>query len=258
MTFAVSLATMREFYADHRMMQMLSSFRVANRKMLGAALALGLVLTGPALAQEQTRDPLEKVNRVVFAFNSKLDRFLIRPVARNYRKIVPPTIRKGVSNVLSNFDDLTVIVNDVLQLKFDQALEDSGRFLLNSTVGIAGVFDVAGRMGLHKNYEDFGQTLGYWGVPAGPYIEVPILGGYNLRDGFGAVPDLMTNPAFYISHNRTRNQVFIATIIDARVSFMPVESMVRGDRYSFIRDAYIQRREYLVADGEMYDDFDDF
>jgi phospholipid-binding lipoprotein MlaA len=201
-------------------------------------------------------DPLEPLNRQIFVFNDTVDRFALKPISQGYDKITPDVAQRGISNVFSNLLEITNVVNDLLQLKFGQAASDSSRFVLNSTVGIFGLFDVASDLGLEKNTEDFGQTLGYWGIGPGPYVVVPFLGSYTFRDGLGAYADIYSTG--YISslpHVPTRNQMWALNIIDRRVSVFAAEGLITGDKYTFIRDAYLQRREYLVKDGVVEDTF---
>lgn len=200
-------------------------------------------------------DPWETMNRKIFAFNDVVDRYTLRPVGKAYQWLTPDLVEQGIGNVFSNLGEVTVIANDLLQFKLVQALSDSGRFLLNSTVGIAGLFDVASPIGLEKHAEDFGQTLGYWGMGAGPYLVVPLLGPYNLRDGFGAYADSYSDLVARVDHIPTRNQLWLLRIIDKRVSLFAAEELITGDRYTFVRDAYLQRREYLVNDGVIEDTF---
>lgn len=201
-------------------------------------------------------DPWEGMNRKIYAFNDTADRWILKPAAKGYRWITPDPLETGISNVFSNLFEMTTIVNGLLQLKFLQAASDSGRFLLNSTVGLAGLFDVASSIGLEKHNEDFGQTLGYWGVGSGPYIIVPFLGSYTLRSGTGSIiASQTTHYSHYINHIPTRNQTFVAENIDRRAKLLSAEELISGDRYSFIRDAYLQQRDYLVNDGKVEDSF---
>lgn len=203
----------------------------------------------------ETPDPWEGWNRKVYAFNDVADRYFLTPVAKSYQWVTPDLVEKGVGNVFSNLREINTILNDLLQFKFKQAASDTGRFVVNTTVGLAGIFDVASPMGLEKNNEDFGQTLGYWGVGAGPYLVVPLLGSYNLRDGLGSVVDVQTSYLGEIDHVPTRNQIWALSIIDNRARLFAAEELVTGDKYAFIRDAYLQRRRYLVKDGEVEDSF---
>jgi phospholipid-binding lipoprotein MlaA len=203
-------------------------------------------------------DPFIAINRGVHKFNVALDTLIVKPVTICYDTVVPDVAKRGVTNFFNNIDDVTVIANDLLQLKLKNAVHDSGRLVLNTTVGIVGLIDVASDMGLYKNDEDFGQTLGYWGVGPGPYIEVPILGSFTLRDAFAYLPDRVTNPIWWVDKNTDRQVLYITDAIDTRYNLLAAESMISGDEYIFIRDAYLQRREYLVNDGVVYDEWDEF
>ncbi len=205
----------------------------------------------------ETPDPWESWNRKVFAFNDFADRYALAPVARSYQWITPDPVEKGIGNMFANLREVSTILNDLLQFKFGQAASDSGRLLINSTVGIAGLFDVASPIGLEKHNEDFGQTLGYWGVGSGPYLVVPFLGSFTVRDGLGAPIDAYTDYIRTIDHIPTRNQLYATRIISQRASLFSAEKLISGDRYAFIRDAYLQRREYLVNDGVIQDTFGD-
>jgi phospholipid-binding lipoprotein MlaA len=203
------------------------------------------------------RDPWEGLNRSIFAFNDTADKYVLKPIAKGYQWVTPDPVEEGVSNVFSNLWSLTTIVNDLLQLKFGQAAEDTGRFLVNSTVGLLGIFDVATPMGLEGSNEDFGQTLGYWGVNSGPYVVVPLFGPYTVRDGFGRLVDGNTDPVAYIDDVPTRNQTFGVRVVSDRAGLLEAEKLITGDRYTFIRDAYLQRRDALVNDGVVEDNFGD-
>ncbi len=205
----------------------------------------------------QSPDPWESFNRKIFAFNDAADRYVLLPLTRAYRWVTPDPVERGIGNMFSNLKEVRTVANDLLQFKFGQAASDTGRFVVNSTVGLLGFFDVASPLGLEKHSEDFGQTLGYWGVGAGPYLVVPILGPYTLRDGVGAFPDNSVDYISNLEHVRTRNQLMALRVIDTRAELIKAEELISGDRYTFIRDAYLQRREYLVKDGEVEDSFGD-
>lgn len=214
-----------------------------------------------AEAPLEERDSWEGLNRKIFVFNETLDKYALKPVAEGYRWITPDPVEDGVSNVFSNLWELTTIANDLLQFKFGQAASDTGRFLVNSTVGLLGIFDVASHMGLEKHQEDFGQTLGYWGVESGPYIVAPLFGPFTIRDGFGRIIDgVGTDVVGYIDDVPTRNQLYGTRVVNDRAGLVEAEKLITGDRYTFIRNAYLQRRDYLVNDGVVEDDFgeDDF
>jgi phospholipid-binding lipoprotein MlaA len=182
----------------------------------------------------------------------------VRPVAATYTTFVPRMARQGIGNFFSNIDDINVFVNDLLQLKFDDALTDSGRFAINSTIGIVGILDIASDLGLQKNEEDFGQTLGRWGVASGPYVVLPGFGSSNVRDAFGLVLDTLFNPVQYSNQAELRLTLWVIEEIDTRASLLALDELVSGDKYLFYREAYTQRREYLVHDGQIEDEVGGF
>jgi phospholipid-binding lipoprotein MlaA len=231
-----------------------NSLMVCRLKLL--VLSLGLALaSGPAWADENV-DPWESFNRKVFAFNETADRFVLRPATSAYRFVTPRFVQRGVSNAFSNVMDVPSAVNGLLQGKPRSAGRDLGRFVINSTLGVAGLWDVAQHMGLEsRDQEDFGQTLAVWGVNQGPYLVLPFLGPSTLRDTVALPVDWATDPLLYIDHTRTRYSAVALYQVDRRSQLMELEEHVIGDRYVFIRDAYLQRREYLIHDGEVEDDF---
>jgi phospholipid-binding lipoprotein MlaA len=201
------------------------------------------------------RDPWERFNRASFKFNDSLDRAILRPAAKGYVKVTPRFLRTGISNVFSNLDTVTTIVNGALQGKMKQAGLDSARFILNSTLGLGGLLDPASDAGLEKNDEDFGQTLGKWGVKSGPYVMLPVLGPSTLRDTFARIPDQYTNPVNYLEDDSTRFTIRAFDILDLRADLLSLdEQLARSyDRYAFVRNAYLQRREFKVMDGNVDD-----
>lgn len=206
--------------------------------------------------EPEDRDPWEGFNRAMFRFNDTADRWFLKPVAVSYRQITPIFMQTGVSNFFSNLHEINNVLNDVLQWKWGQAGNDTGRFLLNSTVGIGGLFDVAQHMGLERSDgEDFGQTLAVWGVSSGPYVVVPLLGPSTVRDFPGEVVEWYTNPITYVDENSVEYTVKMVDVIQTRASLLQAESLLQGDRYVLLRDAYLQRREFLINDGEQEDDF---
>ena len=227
--------------------------------MTGIFLSLSLMIPGSAVAEEY--DPWEGFNRKVFAFNDYMDRNLLKPVAQGYEFITPDPVDRAITNTFANVNDTLVVLNDVAQFKFTQALSDTARFIINTTVGFFGVFDVATHIGLPKHNEDFGQTLGYWGVGPGPYLMLPFLGPSTLRDLGGDLVDYSTGMSYpYFTETTTEDVSLTALkIIDLRSDLLASENLISGDRYLFIRSAFLQNREYLVTDGASQDDFgDDF
>jgi phospholipid-binding lipoprotein MlaA len=223
-----------------------------------ALLLLSFSHQGLAQPDEDNSDPWEPFNRQMFKFNQTADKYLLKPVAIGYKAVTPDVIEAGFTNIFNNFFEITTVVNDLLQLKFVQAAGGGGRFLINSTIGIVGFFDVATDIGLEYHEEDFGQTLGYWGVGPGPYIVVPLFGPYTLRDGIGDIfQSQTTGYVNAIDHVRSRNQTYMMEIVDQRAGLLAAEQLISGDRYIFIRDAYLQQRKSLVHDGVLDDDFGD-
>lgn len=202
------------------------------------------------------RDPWEGFNRAVFRFNDTADRWVLKPVAVSYRQITPIFVQTGLSNFFRNLREIPNTLNSILQWKWGQAGNDAGRFLVNSTVGLVGLFDVAQHMGLEpSDGEDFGQTLAVWGVPSGPYLVIPLLGPGTMRDSPAQVVDWYSNPLTYIEHEPTYYAFRTGDVVQKRASLLKAESLLSGDRYVLLRDAYLQRREYLINDGELEDDF---
>lgn len=221
-------------------------------------LLMGFLVSNQAVADstEMTPDPWEGFNRKVFVFNDTLDTYALKPVAKGYRAITPDPVEDGISRMFSNLGEVVNVLNDVLQGKFGQAGNDTGRFLVNTTIGLVGFFDVADNLGLPKNDgEDFGQTLGVWGVGAGPFLMLPLFGPSTLRDGPARIVDQLVNPISEVDHVPTRNTIYGVEVISTRADLLKAEELIKGDKYSFIRDVYLQRREFLLNDGEVEDDF---
>ena len=213
-------------------------------------------LAGFASAEPVDRDPLEGFNRRIQKVNDRMDAVLLKPMARQYQKL-PQFPRRRVNNFFSNLGDLNVTVNDLAQGKMGAAFSDFGRFTINSTLGLGGLFDPASRMGLQKRKEDWGQTLAVWGLGQGPYLVLPFIGPATLRDAFALPVDRLFDPVVHLESGTGRAGLRILDTVSFRSSLLPVDSMVVGDRYLFFRDAYLQRRDYLISDGEFEDPFDD-
>jgi phospholipid-binding lipoprotein MlaA len=223
-----------------------------------ATILLSLPLLSSSLQAEE-QDSFEGFNRNMFYFNDKVDQYALRPLAVAYTEVMPNPLEQGVANVFSNLNEVTNVVNDLLQGKFKQAGHDGGRFLINSTIGMAGLFDVAERAGLSKSDgEDFGQTLAVWGVGEGPYLMLPLVGPSTLRDAPSKLIDNLTNPLSQSDDVRLRNSARALDLLTTRVSLLAVDEIASGDRYLFVRDVYLQRNRYLVNDGVIEDDFGDF
>ncbi len=229
-----------------------------------AFFSLLLVLSGCATTKQHSYedagvhsyDPYEGFNRRIFSFNNGLDKYFLKPVTKGYRYITPDIVETGVSNFFSNLLEVRNAVNALLQGKGGDAVNYTGRFLFNTTLGIGGLFDVASEAGIEKgDGEDFGQTLATWGVGSGPYIVLPLFGPSNIRDGIGIPVDMYTDPVNYIDDKPLRNGLTLLEIIDTRAKLLDSEKLLSGDRYVFMRDAYLQRREYLINDGDIEDTF---
>lgn len=202
-------------------------------------------------------DPWEPVNRAIFSFNDRVDSVSLKPLARGYNRFVPEPVRDGVSNVFNNLGEPRNLVNNTLQGKFHDASVDMSRFLLNTTLGVGGIFDLATRWGLQRNDEDLGQTIGSYGVSSGPYVVLPLLGPSTLRDSLARIPESFETYTYraQVDHVRTRNVAFGTEMVDTRATILGQERLIRGDRYTFVRNAYLQNREFRVRDGMVEDDF---
>jgi len=200
-------------------------------------------------------DPFEDINRIVFNISDDLDQAVLRPAAEFYSEYTPLFLKNGITNVFSNLSEVDTIVNQLLQGKVWYAAQDTGRFVINSTVGVAGFFDIASRAGLEKHDEDFGQTLGFWGVPSGFYLFVPFLGPTTLRDMLAKPTSWFLSGNFSVSDEEASIFLNVLDVIETRERLLIAENLIVGDKYDFVRDAYLQSREYLAADGEIEDDF---
>jgi phospholipid-binding lipoprotein MlaA len=220
---------------------------------LAILLGLGLALTGCASTQKaDPRDPWEGWNRNVQGFNDKLDDYVMKPVAKGYQWITPSFVDRGVTNFFSNIDDINVVLNDLLQAKFGQSGSDTGRLLLNSTLGIGGFVDVASMLDIPKHNEDMDQTLGSWGLPSGPYVVVPFIGPSTPRGLIGSAGDTAANPINWISPAAIPYGTGVIKTIDMRADLLSATKIADEasvDRYEFIRNAYFQQRNYQVYDG---------
>jgi phospholipid-binding lipoprotein MlaA len=211
-----------------------------------------------AVKPTSSTDPWEGWNRDVNEFNNDFDDTILKPVAKGYQNTVPNPIDESITNVFSNINDIGVTINDFLQLKFAQGGMDASRFLINTTVGLVGVFDVAKEIDLPKHNEDFGQTLGYWGIPSGNYMVLPFIGASSPRDAVGLLGDALFNPLTYVSFfggfaaNAATAAATGVDITDTRSDLMASEKILNEasvDRYDFVKNSYIQRRDYLIYDG---------
>ena len=204
-------------------------------------------------------DPFEEVNRVFYELNfNLLDPVVIKPIAIIYDDLTPKPIRQGFRNFFSNLDEIPSLVNNVLQGKFGQAANNAERFLMNTTLGLGGFLDIAKRAGLQPGEdEDFGQTLAVWGVPDGPYLMLPFLGPSTLRDAPSNFVDSLLDPFSYNDSLPVRLGKKGIDLITLRADLLGIDDVISGDEYLFIRDVYLQNREYVISDGAIDDDFDD-
>ncbi len=205
---------------------------------------------------KEPQDPWQGVNRGIYQFNDTLDRAILKPIAQGYDKVMPKPVDKGIDNIFSNIGDVVVLLNDILQLKLKQSVSDTGRLLVNTTLGLGGIFDVASPLGMPKHNEDFGQTLGRWGTPSGPYIVLPFMGPSTVRDSIGRLPDGAVN-------NVVLNEIGIdelderliysgIAIVNTRQGLLGASDLLDNsgaDPYTFLRESYLQRRVQLVNDG---------
>ncbi len=238
----------------------------ALSKLLMKLLVITLAMFTLAGCASSTRmknpvDPLESFNRGVYQFNDALDKSIVKPVAQGYNTVMPTPGKVFVNNFFSNLNDIVVTLNDLLQFKFVQAFSDSGRVLINSTIGVFGLIDVASQTGFEKHNEDFGQTLGYWGVGNGPYLVLPILGPSTFRDTLGFYTDTLSSQLSQVKPVRTRNELYLTKAINIRTQLLDREKLFDEaalDRYEFTRDTYLLHRKSLVYDGnpphEKYED----
>ena len=218
-------------------------------------LSVGALLLGLAGCATPANhyDPLEPVNRKIYSFNSAVDKAVLKPVAQGYVAVTPQPVRTGVSNFFSNLEDVYIGVSNVLSGKMQDAGGDVGRVVINSTIGIGGLFDVATKSGLSKHNNDFGQVLGRWGVGSGPYLVVPLLGPKTLRDTADWVGSYYVDPVWAVHDRDVRIELNALRFIDMRAKLLASETVLKeasfGDEYSFVRDGYLQRRYSLIWDG---------
>ena len=223
---------------------------------------MSLLLFSSFISSEEVSDPFEDINRLTFEINETLDKVIARPTANFYSKF-PTPIKKGVTNLFDNLEEINTSVNQALQGKPLIALNDISRFVINSTIGIAGIFDVATAMGLKRHEEDFGQTLAVWGVPAGPYVMLPVLGPHTLRDLLGRPVSSFLSVTFHMTESDVNFGLNMIDALETRERLLEVESLLSGDKYYFVRDSYIQYLDYEIKDGinvqdDFADDMDDF
>ena len=212
-----------------------------------------LLLSFPIFGEE-INDPFEDLNRDIFIFNEKLDEKLLKPAALTYRKVTPQFARTGVTNFFNNLEEIDTTINQVLQGEIKYAFNDAGRFVINSTIGLFGLIDVASKMGLEKHEEDFGQTLGVWGFDSGPYIMIPFLGPSNPRDLLSRPISSFLSGTFAMDDNDVKITLVGIDALETRERLLDAETLIIGDKYIFVKDAYIQSREYEINNGSTEDD----
>lgn len=236
------------------MIQVSGKYRVANlTKYIGFIFYMCLGISMSCWA-ENTQDPWEGFNRKVYKFNEVLDRYTLKPVAKGYHWITPQFLQTGISNMHDNLGEISNFGNNTLQFKWQDAGVDIARFGFNSTFGLLGFFDVGSKMGLKRSNQDFGLTLAKWGVPSGPYVVLPFFGPSTLRDAPALIPDMFMSVGPYINDTAVKYSIWGAGIIDTRARLLPLEKMVVGDPYIFIRNGYLENREYKIK-GYVEDDF---
>jgi phospholipid-binding lipoprotein MlaA len=227
-----------------------------------ALLFFGIFLSGCATSQN-SKDPYESMNRSIFSFNEKADKYALKPAAEGYKTVTPEPIQIMAGNFYSNLDDFVVVINDLLQLKFSEAGSDGSRLLINTVLGMGGLINYGEDYGFPKRNEDFGQTLAHYGVSSGPYIVLPILGGSTFRDAGAGIVDMATNPLFsggFFMAPFAAPLIGAGRAVDARAQLLDKEEIVDEaalDKYEFLRDAYLQRRRSLIYDGNPPRSIDD-
>jgi len=208
-------------------------------------------------------DPLEPMNRVIFGFNEIVDDNILEPVAKGYRYVTPDPVERSVSNFFNNLGEINTIINSALQMKLDKTITSSSRLAINSTVGVLGLFDVATSLGIEREREDFGQTLGFYGVSSGPYLVLPFFGPSSFRDAPGFYADVMMeksiSPVYTELHHEERQAIQATNVIDTRANLLKATKILdtaAKDKYIFLRESYLQRRAKLVTDGKDVQDFE--
>ena len=212
-----------------------------------------LLFSFPLFAKE-INDPFEDLNRDIFVFNEKLDEKILKPTALVYRKVTPQFARTGVTNFFNNLEEIDTTINQVLQGEIKYAFNDAGRFVINTTIGLFGLIDIASKMGLERHQEDFGQTLGVWGISSGPYIMLPFLGPSNPRDLLSRPISSFLSGTFAMEDNDVKFTLVGIDAIETRERLLDAETLIIGDKYMFVKDAYVQSREYEINNGSTEDD----
>ena len=231
-------------------------------KNINITIILSILFSSSLVLSDEVNDPFENLNRKTFEFNEKMDEKIAKPIAQTYSQL-PPKIKKGVSNFFDNLEEVDTFVNQLLQGKPKESINDLTRFLINTTIGLGGFIDVASKMGLERHEEDFGQTLAVWGVGQGPYIMLPILGPSTLRDTLSRPVSSFLSVTFHMTETDVNIALKGMDAIETREKLLDVEALLSGDKYAFVKDAYIQSIYYETKDGvdvedDFIDDMDDF
>tara|TARA_B100000900_G_scaffold115654_1_gene97232 strand:+ start:116 stop:835 length:720 start_codon:yes stop_codon:yes gene_type:complete len=231
-------------------------------KNINITIILSILFSSSLVLSDEVNDPFENLNRKTFEFNEKMDEKIAKPIAQTYSQL-PPKIKKGVSNFFDNLEEVDTFVNQLLQGKPKESINDLTRFLINTTIGLGGFIDVASKMGLERHEEDFGQTLAVWGVGQGPYIMLPILGPSTLRDTLSRPVSSFLSVTFHMTETDVNIALKGMDAIETREKLLDVEALLSGDKYAFVKDAYIQSMYYEIKDGvdvedDFIDDMDDF
>ena len=222
------------------------------------AIVLLFPLTPVLAAEEENIDPWESTNRKIFAFNETLDRYFLRPVAKGYDFVMPDAAQRGVGNFIANIYEFNSVFNSLLQGRLEGAAQSGGRLLVNTTLGILGFFDVATPMGIEPNVSDFGQTLAVWGVEPGPFVMLPVFGPRTVRSGVGVFVDTYSSIPALIENREAAWVFWSIEVVDIRAGLLDADDLITGDRYIFIRDAYLQARRTYINGGVVEDSFSDF
>ena len=225
-----------------------------NKARFKVQLAMLMTVTGLAgcASTNNPNDPLEGFNRAMFNFNDKVDEIALKPAATVYQKVLPSFLRTGIGNFFGNIGDVWIAANNLMQGKIEDGMSDVARVTINTTFGIVGVLDIASEAGLAKHNEDFGQTLGKWGFKSGPYVVLPFLGSSTVRDTIALPADFYGDPWGYKKPVNGRNAGYVVRVVDKRAGVLDASSMIEDaalDKYEFVRDAYLQRRQTLINDN---------
>jgi phospholipid-binding lipoprotein MlaA len=226
-------------------------------------LAVMLLFTNTNNAYSSDDDPLEPMNRAIFSFNEVVDDNILEPIANGYQAITPDPVEDSISNFFNNLGEISTIINSALQLNAEKTLSSSSRLIINSTIGLFGLFDVASSIGIDRHKEDFGQTLGFYGIPAGPYLVLPFFGPSSFRDAPAFYVDIAIDrgisPVYTELHHEERQLIQATNVIDTRANLLKASKILdtaAKDKYIFLRESYLQRRAKMITDGKDVQDFE--